>query len=282
MTERTPTDHETNAQLQRPVGVGAALLLLLVCVPTRGDEPSIVTSPAPSLTSSRPSVFDGTLGDKEPSPEISTKDLQQALRDPRTVLLDSRPVAEFAVSHIPGARSVAAKAGSSGALYVADVNDAIRTVPDKTRPVVIYCNGLHCGRSKRFAAELLKAGYASVRRYQLGIPAWRALGGTTQIEKDALLAVVARDRTAVLIDGRNRDDVGRRLAGAVPIPLAETTAAKDDGRLPMTDHNTRILVVGRTGTQARAVADAIVRDAFHNVAFFAGSIDELSSLHARK
>jgi rhodanese-related sulfurtransferase len=46
--------------------------------------------------------------------------------------------------------------------------------------------------------------------------------------------------------------------------------AKDDGRLPMVDHNNRIVVFGRDGAQARVVAEAIVNEAFHNVAFFGG------------
>jgi hypothetical protein len=55
---------------------------------------------------------------------------------------------------------------------------------------------------------------------------------------------------------------------------------KDDGRLPMSDHNTRIFVVGDNGGQARAVAEAIVRDAFHNVSFFDGSPADVPELAA--
>jgi hypothetical protein len=47
----------------------------------------------------------------------------------------------------------------------------------------------------------------------------------------------------------------------------------------MTDHNTRIFVVAGNEVQARAAAEAIVRDAFHNVSFYAGSVLELTSLH---
>jgi hypothetical protein len=61
-------------------------------------------------------------------------------------------------------------------------------------------------------------------------------------------------------------------------PMIETTAAKDDGRLPMTDHNTRIFVVGESREQARAVAEAIVKDAFHNVSFFNGTVADLARL----
>jgi rhodanese-related sulfurtransferase len=230
--------------------------------------------PAPPAAS----VFDGTLRDKDPVPEISTTDLQVALKDKNAVVLDARPFAEYAVSHIPGARSVPGKPGLSQAQYTADAGEIIRTIPDRTRPLVLYCNGPFCGRSKRFGAELQKAGYKNVRRYQLGIPTWRALGGVTQVEKQALVSLLEADRTAVLIDAREGDPGRARLANARAIPLRDAAKAKDDGRLPMTDHNTRIFVVGDSGDQARAVAEAIVRDAFHNVSFFAGAISDLPEL----
>jgi hypothetical protein len=46
----------------------------------------------------------------------------------------------------------------------------------------------------------------------------------------------------------------------------------------MTDHNTRIFVIGTNGSEARAVAEAIVHDAFHNVTFFGGAITDLPLL----
>ena len=52
--------------------------------------------------------------------------------------------------------------------------------------------------------------------------------------------------------------------------VGEVKRAKDDGRLPMEDHNTRILVVGADGSAARYVAEALTREAFHNVSYFAG------------
>ena len=50
--------------------------------------------------------------------------------------------------------------------------------------------------------------------------------------------------------------------------------AKDDGRLPMEDHNTRIVVLGADAGAARYVAEAIAREAFHNVSYFPGSFDD--------
>jgi rhodanese-related sulfurtransferase len=98
-----------------------------------------------------------------------------------------------------------------------DVSDSRK----KKSPLVLYCNGPYCGKSKRLAEELLAAGYTNVRRYQLGIPVWRALGGLTEIEPDGVRHAVANDRTAVLIDAREAD-VFR--SGTLPMPEASRVA----------------------------------------------------------
>jgi rhodanese-related sulfurtransferase len=220
----------------------------------------------------------GVLDDGDPIPELDTAKFRAALADPNTIVFDARPEAEFAVSHVPGARSVPGKPGLSDAQYTADSSRVIQMVPDRSRQLVLYCNGPFCGRSRRFGAELRNAGYKNVWRYQLGIPTWRALGGATQTERTALLALLAADHTAVLVDARELTAVAPALMSAKRIPLADTTRAKDDGRLPMTDHNTRIFVVGDNAAQAHAVAEAIAKDAFHNVSFFAGGVSELPEL----
>jgi hypothetical protein len=51
--------------------------------------------------------------------------------------------------------------------------------------------------------------------------------------------------------------------------------AKDDGRLPMNDHNTRIIVFGSNASDVRAVADAIASEAFHNVSFVAEPFEQV-------
>jgi rhodanese-related sulfurtransferase len=60
--------------------------------------------------------------------------------------------------------------------------------------------------------------------------------------------------------------------------VGEVYAAKNDGRLPMSDHNTRIIVFGQDGVHANEVAKALAREAFHNVAYFSGGYDALSAL----
>jgi rhodanese-related sulfurtransferase len=229
-------------------------------------------------TATKPIVFEAILHDEGAAVEVSTAELIRAQTSGSAIVLDARPYEEYAVSHIPGARTVPGKPGTTPALYVADVTWVERSIPEKRQPLILYCNGLNCGRSKRFADELMKAGYVDVRRYQLGAPAWRALGQVMQVEKDAMLRLLQQDATAVLIDARDHSDVSPKLRGARWIRLSDASKAKDDGRLPMTDHNTRIFVVGETSAQARAVGEAIVHDAFHNVAFYAGSVSELTPL----
>jgi rhodanese-related sulfurtransferase len=225
-----------------------------------------------------PNVFDGILSDAVGSSEISTAQLKAALTSSGAIVLDARPYDEYAVSHIPGARAVPPKAGTTPALYVGDAAEVAKDIPDKTQPLILYCNGLFCGRSERLAEDLTKLGYENVRRYQLGTPGWRALGGVMQVEKPALLRLLAQDATSVLIDARAVAGLKPRLRNAVSIPLPEASKAKDDGRLPMTDHNTRIFVVGSNGAEAHAAAEAIVHDVFHNVTFFGGELTDLPEL----
>jgi rhodanese-related sulfurtransferase len=53
--------------------------------------------------------------------------------------------------------------------------------------------------------------------------------------------------------------------------VGEIKKAKEDGRLPMEDHNTRIIVLASDGAAARYVAGALTYEAFHNVSYLDGS-----------
>lgn len=228
------------------------------------------------------SIFQGTmLEPNQKTAEVSTEELRRILADRKSLVLDARPFMEYAVSHVPGALNVSAKPNIPMSLYVSDVKEIERLVGgEKTRPLVLYCNGPFCGKSKRLSEELLAAGFTNVRRYQLGIPVWRALGGLTQIQIEGVAYIHASDRTAVFLDARDPQEFSagslsgaRNLAASGLKPgkdVGEVKTAKDDGRLPMEDHNTRIVVFGRDGAQARLVAEAVVSEAFHNVAFYDG------------
>ena len=226
-------------------------------------------------------IYQATLQEQNPATaEVSTDELKLILQTGSAVVFDARPFMEFAVSHIPGAVNVAPKPGLPASQYTSDVAEVGRLLSGNTQQsIVLYCNGPFCGKSKRLATDLLAASYKNVRRYQLGIPTWRALVGLTQIEPAGAEHVYSRDMTSWWVDARSHDDFGQgTLRRAHNIPLGDVLAAKDDGRLPMEDHNTRIVVFGATGDQARAVAASIAANAFHNVAFFDGSSDSLIDL----
>jgi len=145
-----------------------------------------------------PSIYRTTLEEaNQKTPEVSTDELKRILANGSAVVLDTRPHLEYAMSHIPGARNVAPKAGVSMSMYVSDVAEVERLVGgDRTKPLILYCNGPFCGKSKRLSEELLAAGFTNVRRFQLGIPVWRALVGLTEIELEAVQHVVQKHRTA--------------------------------------------------------------------------------------
>ena len=178
-------------------------------------------------------------------------------------------------------------------MYVSDVAEIGRLVQGKkAAPLILYCNGPHCGKSRRLAAELRDAGYTNVRRYQLGIPSWRAAGGVCEIELAGVRHVMAKDGTAVLIDTREAGEYKKHtIRGARNIPrslvldgkdVGEVKRAKDDGRLPMEDHNTRIIVIGADAADARYVAEALTREAFHNVSYFPGPFETVRQHLGRK
>lgn len=232
-------------------------------------------------------IYRALLDESGPTtPQVATEELRKILADKSATVFDTRPFKEFAISHIPRAVVVAPKPGVSKAIYISDIAEIGRVVrEEKAAPIVLYCDGPFCGKSKRVAEELLAAGYQNVRRYQLGIPVWRALGGVTQIELEGIRYVLELDRTAFLIDAREADEF---RAGSLPrahnIPFSgvqpgkdrgEVGRAKDDGRLPVDDRNTRVVVFGRDGKQAAALAQALTAEAFHNTSYFDGTFEVL-------
>jgi rhodanese-related sulfurtransferase len=243
------------------------LLVLVACASSASGEPGLSIHQAIMMEPDQKTA------------EVSTEELQTILREKSATVFDARPFQEYAISHVPGALNVAAKADVSIDHYVSDVAEVGRVVQDnKAAPIVLYCNGPFCGKSKALAEELLEAGYTNVRRYQLGIPTWRALVGLTQIETAGVQYVWEGDQTAVWIDARDPEEsIADPIPNARNLPLEDVSAAKKDGRLPMEDHNTRIIVFGSDGAQAQAVAEAVAQNAFHNVSYFAGPLETFRS-----
>jgi rhodanese-related sulfurtransferase len=210
------------------------------------------------------------------TPEVSTEEVRRVLADGSALVIDSRSGAEYAAGHIPGARN------ASGPQAVAAVTRLVGG--DRSKALVLYCNGPFCQASRRLGEQLVAAGFTNVRRYQLGIPVWRALGGPTAIEAEGVLRVLGRDRTAVFLDARSPEEFAKgSLPGAHNVPADQIAAgALKKAALPEDDFNTRIVLFGRDAAQARALAEALSKRPWHNVSYLAGSFDELKAVQASR
>jgi rhodanese-related sulfurtransferase len=205
--------------------------------------------------------------------EVSTEELRRILHDGSAIVLDTRGRAEFDAGHIPGARNLDAPASE----LVAAVERLVDG--DKAKALILYCNGPFCQASRRAGEQLAAAGFSNVRRYQLGIPVWRALGGPTAIELGGIARIAKADRTAVFIDARPaREFANGTLAGAKSAPLDElVSGALKKVPLPEDDFNRRIVLFGRDAEQARKLAEMMSKRPWHNVAYYPGAFEALAA-----
>ncbi|HEU5041283.1 MAG TPA: rhodanese-like domain-containing protein [Gemmatimonadales bacterium] len=226
-----------------------------------------------SVSAQQPVVFQAVVGDTgAATPEISTDELKRILAEQRVPVLDVRSAQEYAIAHIPGSLNY----------YEKELEQITQAYPDPATALVFYCNGPYCGKSKRLSAELRTRGYTAVRRYQLGLPVWRALGNTVQTDLAGMRYIMAGDRTAVLVDARGPEAFREgSLPKAVSVRRGEAEAANEDGRLPYRDKGTRVLVFGDTPAEARAVAEEIAHKAYWNSSYFGGSYRELAAVAGR-
>jgi rhodanese-related sulfurtransferase len=235
---------------------------------------ALLTGLSPALRGqTRASIADAIIGESDAgTPEISTAELRRILSEGKTPVLDVRSAQEYAVAHIPGSINH----------YEKELEQITKAYPDHGAALVLYCNGPYCGKSKRVSEELKKQGYTNVRRYQLGLPVWRALGNTVQTDLAGVRYVLNGDRTAVWVDARSAEAFGKgSLPKAVNIHKGEAEAANEDGRLPKKDKGTRVIVVGDTPDEAKAVAEEIAHKAYWNSSYFGGRYADLSGFAAR-
>jgi rhodanese-related sulfurtransferase len=249
----------------------------MTLIPVRGAlacSVALLTCLAPLLHSQTPArITDAIIAEPDPvTPEISTAELEHILAEGKIPVLDVRSAQEYAIGHIPGSLN----------FYEKELEQVIRAYPERKAPLIFYCNGPYCGKSKRLSEELKKNGYTNIRRYQLGLPVWRALGNTVQTDLPGVRYILGGDRTAVWVDARSADAFAKgSLPKAVNIRQGEAEAANDDGRLPKKDKGTRVIVFANTPAEARAVAEEIAHKAYWNSSYFGGRFADLSSVASR-
>lgn len=227
-------------------------------------------------------IYQATLAESnQKTQEVNTEQVRRILADGSAIILDARKRSEYVAGHIPGARNVAPPPEAPPAEYVAAVERLVGG--DKNKALVLYCNGPFCQASRRLSEHLVAAGFTNVRRYQLGIPIWRALGGPTEIELEGILRIYKVDQTAVFFDARTAEEFSKgSLPGAHNVPADKLPSG---GRLsidwlrkaplPHDDFITRIVLFGRDSGQARTLADALSKSPYHNVTYFPGTFETL-------
>jgi rhodanese-related sulfurtransferase/DNA-binding HxlR family transcriptional regulator len=93
---------------------------------------------------------------------IDREELRERLARGDVVLVDVRPVEEFAAAHIEGAKSIP----------LDELEQRITELP-ADREVIAYCRGPFCAYAHD-AVRTLRAAGRSARRLEDGVPEWRA------------------------------------------------------------------------------------------------------------
>jgi rhodanese-related sulfurtransferase len=74
----------------------------------------------------------------------------------------------FRKYHLPGARNVPFTNGFDEQIQ--------RVVPDKTAPILVYCQDADCDSSAKAAERLVELGYSEVYDYEAGKVDWKEAG----------------------------------------------------------------------------------------------------------
>ena len=183
---------------------------------------------------------------------VSTEELKAMLAEGKPLtLIDSRSPQEYQEAHIKGAISIPEK----------ELQKNVALLPeDKSALLVIYCNGVKCGKSKRLALQIEPLGYTNLQIYSEGIPVWeeRMLAivpgleygkkidtrkfGATELKQ----IIDAKKDDYVLVDVR---DVAEFKEGHIPtaINIPAETFASGAGALPK---EKKIIVYCNTGSRS--------------------------------
>ncbi len=104
------------------------------------------------------------LQDRRLLQPIGASELLQRLIEDNVILLDVRPVEEYAAGHLPHALSI-------------PVDELPARLPElpQEKEIVAYCRGPYCVFADEAVALLRRNGY-NARRLEQGLPDWRALG----------------------------------------------------------------------------------------------------------
>lgn len=128
----------------------------------------------PSYADTTDSVQCGTLVDAKKAKEIV--DSKSAM------IVDTRKKVEFSEEHLPGAISVVYDEKSEKKANYDKTKDKfdLSQFSDKSKSLLVYCNGPECWRSYKACKALIENGNKNVNWFRTGMPAWKAAGYPTE------------------------------------------------------------------------------------------------------
>lgn len=109
-------------------------------------------------------ILRGYFRERDRMEPVSRGELARRMQQGLVTVLDVRPEEEFALGHLPGARSVP----------LSQLKRHLAKLDRKTE-IVAYCRGPYCVLSFEAVAQLRKLGF-SARRLEDGLPEWKAAG----------------------------------------------------------------------------------------------------------
>jgi rhodanese-related sulfurtransferase len=198
---------------------------------------------------------------------VNTEHLKEMLsREQTLVLIDSRSPQEYQEAHIKGAISIPHD----------KLRENMALLPkDKSIQIVIYCNGIKCGKSRRLAVQIEPLGYGNITIYSEGIPVWEerafpivagpeyAKKIETRMLKPAELSKMITDKKAdfVLVDVRDPLEFGEgHIPTAINIP-AETFASRSE----ILPKEKKIIVYCNTGSRSYLAYRKLVQLAYPDI-----------------
>jgi rhodanese-related sulfurtransferase len=90
------------------------------------------------------------------------------LFDDSVLFIDVRNAERFAAGHISSAINLDN--------YETMTPQTLSRLAEKNTPIVLYCDGVECGRSAVAAKQLVSWGFTKVYYYREGFPKWRDAG----------------------------------------------------------------------------------------------------------
>ncbi len=181
-------------------------------------------------------------------------------------LIDARTKEEYDEAHIIKAINITEKG------YEAQ---ASQLPSDKNALLVIYCNGVRCGKSKKVAAMAATAGYTNITIYTDGFPVWEEKAmpitagpdyskkiETTKLKPAELKQMIdSSAKDFVIVDVRDESEYREgHIPTAINIPV-ETFAAKSE----VLPKEKKIIVYCNTGGRSYTAYRKLMKLAYPNI-----------------